>query len=374
MWWNVRTFSANFPAMGKTIYLHVGHYKTGTTALQTFLSNNPRWLEKSDLLYCRSSRHLAKHSALAFSLYRAAGVKQLMHGYRKNVPPKEIWTELLDEVRQAPQSRAIVSSEEFMRMGSHSEAARMLAEIAADASDIEFRVIAYLREPEAHLRSWYNQLVKMGIQTPAFNTAAPTVMEAIHFDYALALKPWVDLVGPDRISLRSYSDRHRNGTGLFEDFLLIFDLKLPARGINLPTRDPNPRLDDRIVELTRVLSNAGLQDAAIQRVADRTLRFLQAESANMPAASAKDFDTLRQQSLAGLDALAEMLPADAAQVASLREHLPQREDPGEADGWRLAGLLLSEIALLRKSFAKTTRELDERLKALEGAQNLKRRD
>lgn len=360
--------------MGKNLYLHVGHFKTGTTALQTFLSQNPGFLAKNDLLYCSSMRNLAKHSALAFSLYRAVGVKELMHGYRKDVSPEDVWEEVLEEVRKAPQSRAIVSTEEFMRMGSHPEAAELLSRILANAPDMDVRVIAYLREPSAHLHSWYNQLVKMGIPTPSFNTAAPAMMEAVHYDFALAMKPWVDLVGPENVILRAYPGRRNNGEDLFTDFLSIFGLKLPVRGIKLPAGDPNPRFDDRVVELKRVLNNSGMQDAVIGRIIDRAQRYFEAECAGLPNASEQDFAGLQQQSRDGLNALAEMLPDGSTQVAALRGHLPERTDPGDADSWRMAGLLLSEIAQLRKGIARTTRELDQRLQVLEEAQDRQGRD
>lgn len=290
-----------------------------------------------------------------------------MHGYRKDTPPQQFWTELLDEVRSAPQSRSIVSSEEFMRMGCYPEAAKMLSGILAEASDIDIRVIAYLREPEAHLKSWYNQLVKMGMPTPAYNTAAPAMMESIHFDYGLAMKPWVDLVGAEGVILRNYPGRQSSGDRLFEDFLSIFSLELPVQGIKLPAGDPNPRLDDSVVELRRVLKNAGLQEPAVQRMVDRTQRYFEAEGAGVSVATEQDFEALRQQSLTGLEMLEAMVPAEAARVALLRAHLPEREDPAESDPWRMAGLLLNEISVLRKSFAKTTRALDERLAALEAA-------
>ena len=81
--------------MQKTLYIHIGHYKTGTTALQVFASRHQAMLAETHGLDYPSVRiHNAKHSGYAFALYKAAGVETLMHGYSDPTPPEPIWAEL----------------------------------------------------------------------------------------------------------------------------------------------------------------------------------------------------------------------------------------------------------------------------------------
>ena len=61
--------------MPKTLFLHIGHYKTGTTALQIFLERNAKLLAASGFEYPNFWTHNSKHSAFAFSILRAAGVE-----------------------------------------------------------------------------------------------------------------------------------------------------------------------------------------------------------------------------------------------------------------------------------------------------------
>ena len=103
--------------MAKTLHLHIGHFKTGTTALQVFLARNPRLLARHGLEYAELFRHNAKHSGLAFAIYRSAGVTTLMHGYDSPDAPEERWRALFDAVRKSQRDGVIVSSEEFMRRG-----------------------------------------------------------------------------------------------------------------------------------------------------------------------------------------------------------------------------------------------------------------
>ena len=99
-------FKVSLHAMKKTLFLHIGHFKTGTTALQVFLSNNQAFLARNDLFYAETRRHLSKHSDFAFSLLHATGVKTLMHGYDKPEEPEDLWQTLFDEVRRSRQSRS----------------------------------------------------------------------------------------------------------------------------------------------------------------------------------------------------------------------------------------------------------------------------
>ena len=104
--------------MQKTLYIHIGHYKTGTTALQVFASRRQAMLAETHGLDYPSVRiHNAKHSGYAFALYKAAGVETLMHGYSDPTPPEPIWAELFDHVRASPHAKTVISSEEFMRVG-----------------------------------------------------------------------------------------------------------------------------------------------------------------------------------------------------------------------------------------------------------------
>ncbi|THD76930.1 sulfotransferase family protein [Thalassobius vesicularis] len=356
--------------MRKTLFLHIGHFKTGTTALQVFLSNNTRFLAKHDIAYAQTQLHLAKHSALAFCLYRAAGVSTLMHGYKRPETPQELWGALFDEVRKSRQSRIIVSSEELMRLGAHPQAANILKDIVSRAPrDIDIRVIAYLRAPDSHLRSWYNQLVKMGVKTPAFNDAACRTIEPIHTDYALALKPWLDIFGPDAVILRPYDEASRENLSLYHDFLGLFGTELPSRGVTLPVADPNPRMDDRMLEMARMMHNAGMPRDVVTWTLERSQKFYVDECADTLPTTEADFDALRQTVLSGLERLQD-LPGNGLNLQAYAARLPQREDTSEAEGWRLAGLLLNELHFLRQRMTKENAEINARLRALETALNM----
>lgn len=354
--------------MRKTLYIHIGHFKTGTTALQTFLACNPKFLARNGLDYAPVSLKHAKHSRLAFSIYRAAGVETLMHGYANTTPPEELWAELFDYVRASPQPRVIVSTEEFMRMGTFPEAAAQLPALAELGYDIDIRIIAYLRAPDAHLRSWYNQLVKMKVKVPDFNLALRHVIEPVHYDYALALRPWVETFGAEAVTVRPYDKASREGNALFADFLSIFGVSLPEKWIYLPKKDPNPRLDDRTLEIVRLMQNAGLPKEAVRWTEKRAVRALESARGGMPEDAAGEgpgFDEIRQRIREGLSGL-EDLPGNGVDCATFAGRLPKPEPESLVEARQMIGVLLNEIYQLRKRVNGTLPDILKRLEALEG--------
>ncbi|OIQ44736.1 MAG: hypothetical protein BM558_06655 [Roseobacter sp. MedPE-SW] len=351
--------------MRKTLYLHIGHFKTGTTAIQQFLHLNPRLLKRHDLAYAETKREHFKHSDLAFSLYQAAGVQELMHGYAKQETPQQVWASVFDELRRSRQSGMIVSTEELIRLACFPQALNILKQIVEAAPDIDIKVIAYLRAPESHLRSWYNQLVKMGCKTPSYNAAISQKIEPVHYDYALALRPWISLFGAEAISLRPYSKESREDYVLFDDFLSIFGIKRPSRGVTLFSEDPNPRMAEDGVEVARVLQNVDAPRWVVKSTQDRFIAFSQGEQFQDLSVKGDPFEKVRCRTLAGLEQLALELPEFSEALAQLRADLPVPNEKSSEDGWHLAGFLLAELNTLRKSVVKQNMAFEKRLAALE---------
>lgn len=348
--------------MNKTLYIHIGHFKTGTTALQVFLKRNAGLFAREGLLYPDILELNAKHSALAYSLYHAAGVETLLHGYDLPTPPAEMWEGLFDHVRRAPQPATLISSEEFMRLGAHPEAEALLRQIIGAAKGIEFKIIAYLRAPRGHTRSWYNQLVKMRLPVGDFNTTLRSGMENVHLDYSAAIRPWVDIFGADRVILRPFEERLRNGTALYDDFLATIGHPMP-QGAEIPQSDPNPRINDQVLEIVRLYRNAGFSRPQTRQSIERALEYFASEEARLPEDS-PDFDSLLATARAGLEGLRD-LPGNAVDIERFLQDLPEPEDDQSLAHTRQIGFLLNEIMYLHTRLRKALPAIERRIEALE---------
>lgn len=346
------------------LILHIGHYKTGTTALQVFCERNRALLAAQGLHYAAAPVKFAKHSALAFSLLREAGVEALMHDFANPDSAETLWQRLFDAVRALPAGQSmLVSSEEFIRFGAHPGAAAALAARVDTARELRFRVIAYLRAPQAHLESWYNQLVKMRVETGGFEAAVREQMEPVHWDYALALKPWIEIFGPEAIVLRPFDSRLREGDALYEDFLHALGFALPVLA-EVPPGDPNPRLDPRLLALRRGYNRAPLPRGLAEQLLAGARAGLLAEDGHD---AGPDFETIRARALAGIEALAR-LPGAGIDPARMAEDLPRRPAAPAPVGEEVVTLLAAEIARLRQQLARQAGRIAALEKASGGAQ------
>lgn len=360
------TFLFLMTAMRKTLFLHIGHFKTGTTALQAFLARNPKFLAKHRLAYAKDHQELAKHSIYAFSLYKAAGVATLMHGYNKPDTPEELWQDLFESVRKNTAQATIISTEELIRLGNFPHAVEHLKDIVqTHAQDLDIRVIAYLRAPDSQVRSWYNQLVKMGVRVPDFNTSVAELIEPIHYDYGMALKPWAEIFGPGALIVRPYREASRHDDSLYQDFLSIFGVDQPERGLDLPLVDPNPRMDDRVLELVRMMRNAGLPKDVIEWTVNRTQKYDESDLAGLDPEQFQGFEAVQTRAAAGLEALRNFLPENSLNLAQYSAHLPSPDPQETVLAWRMTGVLLNELHTLRQRMVKENAGIHDRMRKLE---------
>ncbi len=351
--------------MAKTLILHIGHYKTGTTALQVFFSQNGRFLRNQGIEYPDLWLHNAKHSDFAFSILRAAGVSgPLMFDYANETPPAQMWGMLMDRVRRSPADAVLISSEELMRIGQFPAAVDILRQVlGARPAGIQIKVVAYLRDPQSHVLSWYNQLIKMNIPVSDLETALGGEIEDIHFDYRRALEPWVDIAGRDNVLLRPYRNDPADPNALHRDFFSALGIALP-QALQRSQPDPNPRLDDRVAELLRLMQNLGFPRASINAVRNQALAYLAAQD-GLRAETVRPLDDIRAQTRDGLGWLARQA-GGSLPIDSFAEHLPQGRPRAETDRNVLIGFVFAEFIQLRQRVQNFgIPELARRIDALE---------
>lgn len=327
------------------LIMHIGHFKTGTTALQVFLADNRVALAQQGLVYAEPGLRRSKHSDLARAL-----MAQDSDTPRK---ARRLWGQVLDAACDLPDGHALLlSSEDFMRLADHPAAMAQLRGFLAAAPEVRLRVIAYLRAPGDHLRSWYNQLVKIGVENRGFDAAILHEVEPLHWDYAHALQPWIALAGAEAVILRGFDDRLRGDTALFVDFLSALGVAMPE-GATLPPADANPRLDPRLVALRRAFVRAGMPPDAIKLWLERARWDLAREDARHAHGTDAAFAAIRAKAEAGLRALSA-LPHAGFDLERLLSSLPHPQDKVEREQAAIIALIGAELA-----------QLDARLRAIE---------
>jgi hypothetical protein len=231
--------------MKKTLVLHIGMGKTGTTALQHFFWSNRRALEAHDIDYPSYG-----------------SVAEAHHLISPHVPPflKDAWKfKTVDDwaprLRKSGQSRILLSSELM---------ARALPEVAegfceAVKAHFDLKVVMYVRRQDKMIMADFNQLVKSGSQKRELERVLERQIK--RFDYEKLIRPWAASVGNDNVIVRPYERQQFHGGDIRRDFAWhVFDLEL-TEAFELSRQHANPRLSLSALEY-RLHLNKLIDDAA----------------------------------------------------------------------------------------------------------------
>lgn len=146
----------------KRIFLHIGTHKTGTTAIQKFLSNAEEKLREDSILYPKSGRPDVEHGAqyghhlLAWAILKKNGIDHFND-----------WERVVNEIKVADQRTVVLSAEGF-----ESCTEEQVQKVSALLDDFEVHIILYLRNPFDYTVSSYKQFVKSGITAESFEEFA----------------------------------------------------------------------------------------------------------------------------------------------------------------------------------------------------------
>jgi len=126
------------------LIIHIGSQKTGSTSIQTFLTQQPDKMAEAGLSYVKAGRGPAAHNKLAFK--------------RDTEQFPVLMKRLVAEVEGAPDKTHVISAEMLFT----TRMARSMAAFLPDDLRAETRIIAYIRRQDKFLEAMYKQVVKTG--------------------------------------------------------------------------------------------------------------------------------------------------------------------------------------------------------------------
>jgi hypothetical protein len=198
--------------MRKSLFLHVGYHKTGTTSVQDFFWKNRSLLLQSGVLYPEVGVAGNTHANLALCLpsKRAQVVERLRsidYGDTTNPyseyqggPPEEIYASLGEEIRKTRCDRILLSSECFLEWIDPDVVKSFLEKYC----DCSVKIIFLVREPRDWIRSVFNQVVKDPYLRYAGKIEDLPQVEML--DYAKTINAWCDAFGAGNVLAESYSN------------------------------------------------------------------------------------------------------------------------------------------------------------------------
>lgn len=239
----------------RTLYLHIGCHKTGTTSIQHTLAENTEALAARGLTYFYRNRRTGENRAPRLhSWLRPVDEESLVPRGMGVAEPERLAQELA-----GCGGDVVVSSENFSFLFEEERIAELYAPLAAVFDDI--RVICYLRRQDRHVVSHHQEGAKP-FRKPEYDLfgysprAIPPWDPAhdLYLDYHRRLSRWAGVFGKESLALSVFDRALLRDGDVVSDFLHIlgvtdFDriadhnvsLGLPATKLGHLVKQPGTR-------------------------------------------------------------------------------------------------------------------------------------
>jgi hypothetical protein len=221
--------------MSKTIYIHIGTEKTGSTALQAVSGVNRKALSRHGILYPAVP---GDRNHIRLTLFAADGPKTVnlrrLAGLASNASftnfRAKFAEELRIEIEESRCTRIYLSNEHLSsRLVSKKEIIR-LADVVRPLGEI-VKIVVYLR-PQAELfLSSYSTAIKAGRLKPL---EPPAGIYDRRYNYERTLSLWADVFGEENVLVRIYDRKTLVAGDVVKDFFSTIgfepgsDIKIPA--------------------------------------------------------------------------------------------------------------------------------------------------
>ena len=240
--------------MRRTLIVHIGAPKAGSTSLQGMLHRLSGPLGRLGVHVPSSGRGGGAHTDLSY-VYPGSPLHGRSH---------RAWAALRDELRRHRSPRFVISSETFSLCAADHVASRV-SELA-ETVGLDVEVVAYVRPQYQALEAGYAESVKMGLHAAGFGTILEQLADW-PLDYAAAFRPWRDRFG-GRVKVHPI-EPCRMPDGLLAHFLgLLGAGELTREAVAAPRQ--NPRLGAKLVEVLR-LATAALDERMIDTPRKRSI-------------------------------------------------------------------------------------------------------
>lgn len=201
--------------LSRTLYLHIGSHKTGTTSIQQFLRSQRRVLRARGIHYPTSDNNLNLGGVLGKP--------------DADMPSPRRIAEIMEMLTPRKSPVVIASTEGFSYLASRAMIAAYHERLAAQFSDI--KIICYLRRQDqlaiSHHQEGANAQSKPAVRLHGhrpFALPEQCELQRKYLDYETRIGHWADLFGDDAMIVRVYDRTLLKGGDVLADFLDIVGL------------------------------------------------------------------------------------------------------------------------------------------------------
>lgn len=194
----------------KTIYLHIGPHKTGTTTIQQSLNMNRDLLFRHRIFIPKAGQVFPSQAGQHNLAWELITDDRFNNVYGT-------WKDLLNEINEVKADQIILSSEDFSFSTPEN-----IRQIKDYLHDYIVYIIVYVRRQDLKLQSQWAVKIKTGKledQYESFHTwLEMNNYEFLNCNYHELSQKWSTVFGKDNVIVRVLEKKQLNGT-LFQDFL-----------------------------------------------------------------------------------------------------------------------------------------------------------
>lgn len=267
-----------FKRKKKTIYIHIGFMKTGTTAIQSFLTESSSFLTKNNFCFPEINKKAMNY--LGFSLLDE--VPPYVH-HKLDLNREELYGILKKEINKSKEENIIISTEAYSLISTKyflGDEAPFLLKDLLNEKHFNFKIIASLRRQDEYLISQYNQHIKTHNFYDLFhgdiNKFYKDKIEL--FDFNRIIKRWEKAFGKDNIMLYVYN-KERNSVVDFIKLLNIKDEKIDT----IVKRETNMKMSEKGLQFMNIANkfevikrtakqNSLLVDLIEKEISDKSMK------------------------------------------------------------------------------------------------------
>ena len=252
--------------MTKTVTLHIGATKTGSTSIQSCLAQNRALLAQNGVLYPKTLGRV-NHNVIPVCLH--GEYANNLHQSKYGIKTQEDYTAftqarptlLADEIAQHDPTHVIISSEHMhSRCYRDAHFTRLKALLSPALIGRDIRIVAYLRPQISHAVSLYSTMLRHGAvdKIDDFIAARMSGRNHAYFDFHKMLKKWTAAFPSATLVVRPFSHVKALPHGVLSDFLAIENLSHVSDKMTFEPRQ-NQSMGPWTAEVLRLLNEIGPQ-------------------------------------------------------------------------------------------------------------------
>ncbi|MBJ2150625.1 hypothetical protein [Paracoccus sp. IB05] len=239
----------------RTFTIHIGRNKTGTSTLQSDLSQSRDLLEQHGFTYPGKMVH---HGDMVYNFL------------------PELDAAFPEEERQIRRSRYRELAEEVQAEGNYilsSEGLQLCPPEAIKAwvGDAPTKIVVYLREQLAYLASSYQQEIKqMKTHTTFREWSAQFPIEVL--DYTDFIASWVTAFGRENVIVRSYDKSHLKNADITHDFLNLIGITNAVEFTKKRRSDRNLSIGGPLLEAKRIMNRSAIDQFTLLKLTFKAMQ------------------------------------------------------------------------------------------------------